>query len=107
MSVSDAGGLFDSSAHVVVGVAQLVGQELDQVRGFVDRVVDDRVPGRGSEALLGSHRDGVKLVHILISDASINHSSGEGVPELAHVSAEQPRIHPLVHIDIEVESEGC
>ena len=46
MSVSDHRGLLDSARDIVVGVAQLVGQKLDLIRGPFDAVIEDCVSGR-------------------------------------------------------------
>lgn len=99
MSILDAGRDLDAATHVVVSVAQLVGEQLDGVRRALDSVMDDGVVGGSNHALSGRSRHHVEAVLILVSDALINHQSRHGVLVVANVSREESSVHALVDVD--------
>ena len=68
MSVPDGCWLLDGPRHVVVGVAEFVGEELDLVWRLSDGIVDDSVASGRRETLLGSSRHEIELVDVTISD---------------------------------------
>ncbi len=81
VSVSDGGGFFDGPRHIVVGVAELVGQELDLVWRLTNRIVEDGVPHRGGKTLFCCSRHKEELVNASISNSPIYHSAWERVLE--------------------------
>lgn len=100
MGVADAGGLFDGSRNVVVGVAQLVGKVLNLVGRRSNRVVQYSKPSRGGHTLLGSHRDQVKLVHVLVSHTRINDGTGQRILKGADLTIKDSSVDTLAAIDV-------
>ena len=100
MGVTDAGGLFDGAGDVVVGVAELVGQVFNLVWRSSNRVVQYSKPGRSRHALLGSYRDQVKLVHVLISHTRINDGAGQRVFKSTDLSIKDSSVDTLAAVDI-------
>ena len=100
MRVSDGRGLLDGSTDVVVGEAELVGQGLNQVRRGADGVIDDGVPSWSRHALLGSHRDEIELVDVLVSDGRVNDCSWKWVLVAAWISSEEPGVDSLAGVDV-------
>lgn len=100
VSVSDGGGFFDGARHVVVGVAEFVGQEFDLVRGVSDAVVKDGVPHWGCQALLSGSRHKEELVGASVSDGTIDHSARHRVLEGANISSEDTSVDSLGDVDV-------
>ena len=100
VSVPDHGGLLDGTTHVVVGVAELVGQVLDLVRGAADGVVDDRVSCWSRHALTSCHRAEVELVDVLVCDSRVDDSTWERVLVAPWLPTEQPGVDSLAGVDV-------
>lgn len=95
MSIANARWLFDGARDVVVGVAQLVGQQLDLIRGLLHVVVDDlKLRGR-AHSLLRSHRHEIELIRILVCDGGVNDGASIGVLEVADRAVENTSVDAL------------
>jgi len=101
VSVSDDRGLFDSSTHIVVGEAQLVGERFEHVRRCPDGVVDNCVPSRRGHTLSGCNRNQVELVGILVGDGRVYNGSWQWVLESTDVACEESGVHPLTGVHVE------
>lgn len=106
MSILDASRDLDAATHVVVGVAQLVGQQLDLVRACLDGVVDDGVVSGHDHALSCRSGDQVEAVLVLVSDGRVDTEAWQRVPVVSGVAREEPGVDSLVHVQ-EQELSVC
>jgi len=95
MGVANAGGFFDGARDIVVGVAKLVRQQLDLVRGGFEVVVHDFEFCWCTHALLGSDRDQVELVGVFVSHHGVDDSASHRVLEVVHRTIEDPSVDAL------------
>jgi len=93
-------GLLDGSTHVVVSVAQLVGQVLYLVRGPSYRVVDHRVSRGRSHALPSGDRDKIELVDVAVSDVLVDNRTGERILEASGRPGKDTGVDSLAGVDI-------
>jgi len=100
VGVSDHGRLLDGTTHVVVSVAQLVGEGLDLVRRSGDAVIDHGVPGGSGHALAGSNRHKVELVDVLVNDCGVDDGTWHWVLEASWLASEDPGVDPLGGVDV-------
>lgn len=81
-------------------MAELVSQMLNLVWRSSNRVVQYSEPGRSRHTLLGSHRDQVKLVHVLVSHTRINDSASLRVLESADLTIKDSSVDTLAAVDV-------
>ena len=100
VSIPDGWGLLDRPGNIVVGVAQLVGQELELIWWSSNGVIDNGVASGGWETLLGSSRHEEELVDVFVSDLGINDCARHWVLERSHITAKDPGVDTLANIDV-------
>ena len=100
VGVPDDRGFLDGTTHVVVSVAQLVGEGLDLVRGGGNAVVDHGVPGRSGHSLASGNRHKIELVDVLVNNRGVDHSSWHWVLEASWLTREDPGVDPLGGVDV-------
>jgi len=81
-------------------VAQLVGEVLNLVWTSSNRVVQYCKPSRSRHALFGSHRDQVKLVHVLVSHTRVNNGTGQWILESTDLTIKDSSVDTLAAVDI-------
>jgi len=100
VGVADARGLLNSTRDVVVGVAELVSEELDLVWALLNLVIEDGELGRSSHALLGGDGNKVELVGVLINDGGVDDSTSCRVSETAYSTSEDSSVHALASVNV-------
>lgn len=100
MSVPDARRLLDGSRHVVVSVAQLVGQRLNLVGRGTDCIIQHGKAGWRSHTLPCTNRDKIEFVNVLVSDTLVDNNTWHWVLEVANITIEDPRVHALARVDV-------
>jgi hypothetical protein len=100
VSVPDGSGFLDRPRNIVVGVAELVGEELDLVRGLSNSIVNHSVASGGCETLFGCSRYEIELVDITICDSRVNHCAWHRILEGSHISAENSGVHSFANVDV-------
>lgn len=100
MGVADAGWLFDSPRNIVVSVAKLVGKVFNLVRRSTNRVVQYSKPSRGRHTLLGSHRNQVKLVHVLVCHTRVDDGASQRIFKGADITIKDSSVDTLAAVDV-------
>lgn len=105
VSISDAWRFLDWTWDIVVGVAELVGEQFNLVRWAVDTIVDDSVSCGSRHSLLSSRRDEVELIDVSICNGRINHCARHRILKRSNISTKDSGVHSLA--DVDVEQLGC
>jgi len=100
VSVADAAWLLDRTTHVVVGVAELVGQAFDLVGRCTNRVVEHSEASRSTHTLASTNSNEVELVNVFVSHTGINDNTRHRVLETTDVAVEDSSVHTLASVDI-------
>lgn len=100
VGVANARWFFDRSRHIVVGVAQLIGKQLNLVWTFTDIIVKDCELGWSSHTLLGSNGAQIEFVGVLVNNCGVDDSSSSGVGESANLASENSGVHALTSVDV-------
>lgn len=100
MSVANARWLFDRSRNIVIGVAELVGEQLNLVWSFFDIVVEDCELGWGSHTLLGCNGNKVEFVSALINDGGVDDCASCGIRESADSTSEDSSVNAFTCVDV-------
>ena len=66
--IADARWFFYRTRHIVIGVAELISEEFDLIRAFLDSVIEHCESSRGSHTLTSGNRHEVEFVRVLVSN---------------------------------------
>ena len=100
VGVTDAGWFLDRTGNVVVGVAELVSEELNLVWALSNLVIEDCELGWCSHALLGGNGNKVELVGVLINDSGVDDSASSRVSEAADSTSEDSSVYTFASVDV-------
>lgn len=100
MCVANARWFFNRTGHIVIGVAQLVGEQFNFIWSFLYSIIEHSESSWGGHSLTSSNGNEVELVSVFVSDGGINNSSCSGVSESSRLTSEYSSIHTLARVDI-------
>jgi len=100
MCVANARWLFDRSRNIVIGMAELVGKQLNFVWSFFDIVIKDCELGWSSHALLGCNGNKVEFVSAFVNNCGVDDSTSSGICESADSTSEDSSVHAFASVDV-------
>jgi len=100
VGIADARRFLDRSRDIVVGVAELIGQELNLVRTLSNLVIEDGELGWCSHALLGSNGNKVELVGVFVNDCGVDDCASSRVSEAADSTSEDSSVYTFASVDV-------
>jgi len=100
VGIADARWFLDRSRHVVVSVAEFIGEKLNLIRSLLNIVIDDCELGGCSHALLGCNGNKVEFVGALVNDLGVDDSTSSRVSEAADSTSEDSSVYAFTCVDI-------
>jgi hypothetical protein len=100
VSVADTGWFLDSSRDIVVGVAELISEELNLIGALHNLVIEDCELGWCSHALLGGNGNKVELVGVLVNDCGVDDCASSRVSEAADSTSEDSSVYTFASVDV-------
>jgi hypothetical protein len=100
MSIANAGWFLNSTRNIVISMTKLVSQTLHFVRRLTHIIINHRETSRRTHTLLGSNRNKIELINVLVCDSRVNNCAGHRVLEIANVSIEYACVNTFATDDV-------